>query len=102
MCLTMLKGIKQTSKFKKDLKAYKNDKKLEKELETLINLILTESEIPDKYDKHPLKGQYKGEWDYHIRPNLILICHVDDGVLSLSRIGTHNKLGLTEDISSYL
>ena len=94
----MLKGMKQTTKFKKDLKAYKNDKKLENELDTLINLILTESEIPDKYDKHPLKGQYKGEWDYHIRPNLILICHIENNILVLSRIGSHNKLELTEDL----
>jgi len=84
------------------LKTYKHDKVILEELNILLKLILSDSEIPEKYKKHSLKGQYSGEYDYHIRPNVVLICHVEGNVLVLSRIGTHNKLGLTEDISSYL
>ena len=98
----MINEIDRTSKFKKDLKTYKHNKDILNELDILLKLLTSGSEIPEKYKKHQLKGQYLGEYDYHIRPNVVLICHTEDNVLILSRIGTHNKLGLTEDISSYL
>lgn len=94
----MIKDIDRTSKFKKDLKTYKHNKSVLNELNILLNLIINGSVIPEKYKKHPLSGKYEGEWDYHIKPNIVLICHIENDVLVLSRIGSHNKLGLTEDL----
>ena len=94
----MIIGTKSTSKFKKDLKSYKHNKKVLEELDILLKLILSESDIPEKYHKHQLRHNYEGEWDYHLFPNVVLICHIEDNILVLSRIGTHNKLELTENL----
>ena len=91
--------IKQTSAFKNDLKTYKHDKKLKQELITVTDLLKEGSPLPEKYKDHLLHGNYKGERDCHVRPNLVLIYHINNGDLVLVRVGTHNKLGLTETIN---
>ena len=94
----MPKQIKYTSKFKKDMKPYKHDKKFKNDLAQFFSYVQYGLELPPKYNNHTLSGEYVGEYDAHIRPNLVIIYHTTDDEVICMRIGTHNKLGLTESI----
>lgn len=95
-------SITFTSRYKKDAKVYKHDKKFKDDLKAVLYLLQYDLPIPESYNNHPLHGEYEGEWDIHIRPNLVLIYHITDEEIMLVRIGTHNKLGLTESIDNAL
>ena len=94
-----LNSFKRTSTFKSDLKTYKHNKRVLSELETVIKMVMNGITLPRKYNLHELKGRYKGEFDCHLFPNVILIYHIENNILVLTRIGSHNKLELTESIS---
>ena len=91
-----------TSRYKKDAKVYKHDKKFKDDLKAVLYLLQYDLPIPEHYNNHPLHGEYEGEWDIHVRPNLVLIYHITNTEVMLIRIGTHNKLGLTESIQTNL
>ena len=50
--------------------------------------------LPAKYSNYPLKGKYKGYYDCHILPDLVLIYKIekDKLVLLLFDIETHSNL----------
>ncbi len=50
--------------------------------------------LPAKYRNHPLKGKYKGYYDCHVMPDLVLIYKIEDErlVLILFDIETHSNL----------
>lgn len=62
-------------------------------------MLRNQTPLPEKYKDHPLKGEYFGERDCHVKPNDILIYHIEDDCVVLMRFGSHNKLGLTETIN---
>ena len=90
--------IKRTSRFKKDYKkdykkASKNQhsKDLDIELHAIVNLLIGDAHLPEKYRDHPLLGDWKDHRDCHIRPDLVLIYRKpDDTTLELTRLGTHS------------
>lgn len=85
-----------SSKYKKDIKPYKHDQKLNKELQQVVVMLKSGIPLPAKYKDHELSGNYKGYRDCHIRPNAVLIYERADDYIGLVRFGPHNKLGLTE------
>jgi len=91
-----MKKIVLGTKYKKDIKVYKHNKSVLDELKTVLLLLENGNVLPAKYDPHPLKGQYKGCIDCHIKPDVVLIYEVREDSVGLVRIGKHNKLGLTE------
>jgi mRNA interferase YafQ len=58
----------------------------------LILLLLAEEPLPDRYDDHPLKGNWKGYRDAHIEPDWLLIYRVAGDELHLVRTGSHSDL----------
>ena len=50
--------------------------------------------LPVKYCNHPLKGKYKGFYDCHILPDLILVYKIEKGkmTLLLCELDTHSNL----------
>ena len=50
--------------------------------------------LPPKYRNHPLKGKYRGLYDCHILPDLVLIYKIEKGkmVLLLVDLETHSNL----------
>ena len=94
----MNKTLQKSSKFKKDFKQYKNDKKVCNELKTVIYYLDNDIPLPLKYCDHKLNGEYGNSRDCHLFPNIVLIYSCNGNTISLTRIGTHNKLGLTETL----
>ncbi|MSN95983.1 type II toxin-antitoxin system YafQ family toxin [Campylobacter sp. FMV-PI01] len=78
--------------FKKDLKRLEKqgfDKSL---LMETLDFLLYEKPLPPRYKNHPLKGNYKGCYDCHIKPDCVLIYSIEENTLILHRIGSHSDL----------
>lgn len=89
----MLK-IVRSNRFMKDLKlALKRGYDLN-ELSKVVNLLANRKTLPIKYKDHALSGDYLNFREYHIKPDWLLIYHIDDEELELFllRTGTHSDL----------
>ncbi len=85
--------LQQTTSFKKSLKKYAHDKKLLKELEKIIDLLVNEKPIPREYLDHPLSGKYKGVRELHLRPDdLLLYIKVEGKKITLVALGSHSEI----------
>ena len=60
----------------------------------VIDLLSKGETLPAKYSNHPLKGKYKGYYDCHILPDLVLIYKIEKEkiTLLLFDLETHSKL----------
>ena len=83
-----------TSTFRKDLKIAKKRGYDLSLIEFVIDELLKENTLPQKYKDHALTGNYRGFRECHISPDWLLIYAVDKDklVLIVSRTGTHSDL----------
>lgn len=88
--------LEPTTRFKKDLKKIKKSKK---DFEAVVNVLRLLQKngvlaIPEKMRPHRLKGDYKDNWECHIKPDLLIIWfQMDaDGIIKLIRVGSHSEL----------
>lgn len=87
-----MKGIFQTSQFKKDFKRIrKRGKDLEK-LKHVVRLIAEGASLAERYRDHALGGKWAGSCDCHVEPDWILIYRIDDDWLFLERTDSHSDL----------
>jgi len=84
--------IFRTSGFKSDFKKLSVDDK-ERLKALLVHLIAFEV-LEEKYRNHLLLGNYKGCFECHLKPDLLLIYKIDNDLneLQLVRIGSHSEL----------
>ena len=65
-------------------------------LDFVIEELAVPNPLPEKYQDHPLKGDYKGYRECHIEPDWLLIYGYetldDEDQLLLVRTGTHSEL----------
>lgn len=83
-----------SNRFKKDLKlARKRNYNLDL-LNTVVDTLVEQKPLDEKYHDHSLSGNYVGFRECHILPDWLLIYRVDDDelFLLLSRTGTHSDL----------
>jgi mRNA interferase YafQ len=72
-------------------KARKRGKDLDK-LKSLLSLLIHQTPLPESYQDHPLRGNWKGYRDAHIEPDWLLLYRVGSEELQLARTGTHAAL----------
>ena len=86
--------LKTTTKFKKDFKRMKKQGKDLTLLQKVIDDLLAEKILDEKYRDHALAGNYLGFRECHVQPDWLLIYAVDHGqlILTASRTGTHSDL----------
>jgi len=84
--------IVQPTSFKKDIKRQKKRGKDLDKLKTLIELLVSESDLPESYRDHALSGNWIGWRDCHIEPDWILIYKLTPEALTLGRTGNHSDL----------
>lgn len=89
----MLK-IRYSSKFKKDFKTIVKRGYNTKLLEEVLDYLVQEKALPQKYLVHSLAGNYDGYQECHITPDWLLIYKIEKDILilSLTRTGTHSDL----------
>jgi mRNA interferase YafQ len=85
-----------TTKFKKDLKKVKrnlNDYKITSQLLHILEVSGIDG-IPVKMKPHKLKGEYIGDWECHIKPDLLIIWFQIESpkIIKLIRVGSHSDL----------
>ena len=85
-----------TTRFKKDLKTIKKNRK-DFESTALILKTLESSGVdgvPENMKPHKLLGEYKDNWECHIKPDLLIIWIQIEApnIIKLVRIGSHSDL----------
>lgn len=83
-----------TGQFRKDYKLAKKRGYNMKLLEEVIDLLLNEQPIDERYRDHGLVGNYAGFRECHILPDWLLVYATDKEqlILTVSRTGTHSDL----------
>ena len=86
--------LKPTNQFRKDYKLAKKRGLDTLLLEAVIDILLEEKPLDEKYRDHALTGNYNGFRECHILPDWLLIYRVeqDELVLVAARTGTHSDL----------
>jgi mRNA interferase YafQ len=88
--------IEYASQFKKDYKTVsrgRHRKRVEAELKDVLPLLQAGQPLPQRYQDHPLGGDWNGYRDCHLAPDLVLIYKVlQSGTVRLARLGSHSEL----------
>ncbi|MBK5213995.1 MAG: type II toxin-antitoxin system YafQ family toxin [Flavobacteriaceae bacterium] len=87
----------RSSKFKQDLKrVFKRSATDFEETRKVLHLLKDKGVkgIPKFMKPHKLKGKYKGDWECHIKPDLLIIWFQIESpkIIKLTRIGSHSDL----------
>lgn len=92
--LTLMLKPTPTTRFKKDLKKFKHQIKIVRDLDTVIRILVQKLPLEKKYVDHPLGGEWKGSRECHVNPDILLIYRVEEklGLLFLERLGSHSEL----------
>lgn len=92
--------LKKTSQFKASLKLAKRRGLNILLLEEVINKLMTNTQLEEKYRNHELVGNMKGIWECHIQPDWLLLYLKEFDeiekkevlVLTLVNTGTHSDI----------
>ena len=89
-----MRTLVATNQFKKDLKKTIKRGLDISALENVVNMLLAEEKLPEKYKDHGLAGDYIGKRECHIQPDWLLIYEysVNQLILILARTGSHSDL----------
>lgn len=91
-----MREIEYATQFERDYKREKKSKSgkgLDLLLEGVFDLLAADKRLPAKLRDHPLKGEYFGTRECHIRPDLLLIYEKrENSALLLIRLGSHSEL----------
>ena len=93
--MSMMRRLTFSKKFKRDI-VKQIEETLTEEWIEVMNCLLNDLPVPEKYDNHPLKGELKDIWDCHVKSDLVLLYSKYDDekgkpVLQLVRLGTHSE-----------
>ncbi len=84
--------VVQPSSFKKDIKRMKKRGKDLKKLKVVINHLVTQEPLPERYKDHSLSGNWTGWRDCHIEPDWLILYKGTEDELILGQTGTHADL----------
>ena len=91
-----MRELEYTTQFERDYKREKKSKSgkgLTLVLGEVLNLLAVDKRMPVKLKDHPLRGEYFGTRECHIKPDLLLIYEKrGKSVLVLIRLGSHSEL----------
>ena len=91
-----MRKIEWSNSFKRDyrrIKAAPLHRNLNDQLRAVLVLLGSDQRLPQRYQDHPLSGNWSGCRDCHLRPDLLLIYEkFGNDVLRLVRLGSHSEL----------
>ena len=90
----MARAVSVTNQFKRDAKKHHMSLVSPQWIE-VMNCLINGLPMLVRYANHPLKGEWAGCMDCHVKPDLVLICEFDaDTDLILHRLGSHSELSI--------
>ena len=84
--------IRQSTRFRRDVKRLKRQGADLAKLETAIRQLVAQIPLAEQYRDHTLIGNWKGFREFHIQPDWLLIYRIEDKELQLARTGSHAEL----------
>ncbi len=81
-----------STQFKRDVRRVRKTGKDLTKLQQLIELLRMQELLSERYQDHPLRGNWKGYREVHIEPDWLLIYRVEGDQLHLVRTGSHSSL----------
>lgn len=84
--------IDWTTSFKKDLKKFKHDHALLKELDSVIKKLAKLEPLPERCRDHNLTGNWSDHRECHVKNDVLLISRTDQKNLILVRFDSHSEL----------
>ncbi len=91
-----MRRVRYTTRFSKDLKREGKspiNKDLPLKLQTIIDLLADDEELPVNLQDHMLVGEFVGMRELHVKPNLLLVYRkIKDHTLELLRLGSHSEI----------
>jgi mRNA interferase YafQ len=90
----LMLAAERTGQFKRDYKRETAAGRvgLDDKFRAVATLLLNAEPLPAAYQDHPLKGEWKGFRDCHLRPDLVLIYRKTDTAIVFVRLGSHSEL----------
>lgn len=87
-------ALEITGQFKRDYKREKAGKHadLDEVFKAVAGLLVSQKPLPVSNRDHPLKGEWKGCRDCHLKPDLVLIYRKTNAAIELMRLGSHSEL----------
>ena len=87
-------ALEITGQFKRDYKREKAGRHadLDAVFKATADLLVSETPLPVANRDHPLKGDWKGCRDCHLKPDLVLIYRKTRTSIELLRLGSHSEL----------
>jgi len=87
-----MKSLRLASAFKKDLKRVTKRRYNRALLDSIVDALRRDENLPPARRDHPLKGEWKGRRECHVEPDWLLIYETTDTEVVLLRTGTHADL----------
>ena len=87
-----MRTIRRTSQFKRDVKQMQRQGKDLGKLKNVLESLVKDEKLSQKYRDHVLVGQYKGTRECHIEPDWLLIYELAESEVVLIRTGSHSDL----------
>ena len=89
-----MRTIEYATAFRRDFKREKRGvhKNLDQSLTEIVQLLLQDAPLTQKYRDHKLSGSWEGFRECHVKPDLLLIYDKTPTVLRLARLGSHSEL----------
>lgn len=87
-----MRTIRRTSQFKRDVKQMQRQGKDLGKLKKVLESLVKDEKLSQKYRDHVLVGQYKGTRECHIEPDWLLIYELAESEVVLIRTGSHPDL----------
>ena len=86
--------IEYSKQFKRDIKKLNLDNQTKNIISYVLNKLINNLELDQKYNNHKLKGNLKSLMELHVKPDLLMIYKLDkvNNVIKLIRLGSHSEL----------
>ena len=81
-----------TTKFKRDLKRGKKQKRELKELKDVMEMLIQQKPLPIKYRDHKLLGELRDCRECHVENDWLLVYRTTEDEITFVAIGSHAEL----------
>ena len=85
-------ALRQSSRFRRDVKRLLRQGVDLLKLEAVVETLVSQQPLDERYRDHSLIGNWKGYRECHIQPDWLLIHRVAGDELQLVRTGSHAEL----------